>query len=379
MNLVILVLFPALIRAGDMILKRRANKITITSVVSARNHLLRKHVQLLRKAILVDLPLASNDSMSYYGTVKVGTPGRSFSVLLDTGSSDFWIPSSQCLSPACQGRQNRLFDSTKSSTFVPDGTKFWLQYGSGQVGGIVGIDTINAADLVANNQRFGLVNNEPDDSFSDQPFDGIMGLGFPALAQINSNPITTNLLSVFSSRSQIVSFLMTETGGVASFGSYNPNLFAGSLTWLKVTLPSYWQVVLNSVNVGNHGFSGEKRAILDTGTSLFAIPTTTCDQINQIFDAYEVDSGIYAVDCSSVNSLPIVTITLDGNPFDLDPTDYIIQAGSQCISVFTPVDMDNDEGLPMWILGDPFLRRYYSVYDYGNQLVGLAPAINTES
>jgi phytepsin len=90
------------------------------------------------------------------------------------------------------------------------------------------------------------------------------------------------------------------------------------------------------------------------------------------------NSGERTVDCETVPSLPTITVTISGVKFDLLPTDYINQISvsngeSICISGFMGMDLPPQISL-QWILGDVFMAKYYTQFDFGNKRVGFATA-----
>lgn len=115
-----------------------SSKALIQSRISAfkkyQKHVVRRKEIEQLKANNPVLWATGSDTMSYYGNITIGTPPQQFSVQVDTGSSDLWVPSVVCSSTACKGHAS--FNASLSSTYSEYGYPFQISYGDGQVTGI---------------------------------------------------------------------------------------------------------------------------------------------------------------------------------------------------------------------------------------------------
>uniref|UniRef100_A0A8C5GS61 Renin n=1 Tax=Gouania willdenowi TaxID=441366 RepID=A0A8C5GS61_GOUWI len=303
--------------------------------------------------------------MDYFGEISLGIPEQNFSVVLDTGSADLWVPSSYCVSQACA--LHRRFKAFESSSFHHDGRMFGIHYGSGHLLGVMGRDTLKIGGLTAINQEFGESVYEPGATFVLAKFDGVLGLGFPSLAEILGNPVFDNMMAQKIVDKPVFSFYLSRSlrASVLLLGGIDESLYNGPINWIPLTSKGYWQIKMDSVSVqGVSSFCPRGcQAIVDTGTSLIAGPTNDSFLLQQLIGATPTNIGEFLIDCSRVSSLPHVTFALGGVDYTLTAEHYVRRA----------VDIVTPEG-PLWILGDVFLRRFYSVFDRGQERVGLAVA-----
>jgi len=344
------------------------------------------------------VPLTNFMDAQYFGEIEIGTPAQTFSVVFDTGSSNLWVPSTRCNAIACW--LHRRYDHTKSSSFKENGTDFAIQYGTGSLEGVISQDVLRVGNIKVKAQDFGESVNEPGLTFAFGRFDGIFGLGFDTISVRRVVPPFYNMISqhlvknpVFgvwmnhqtttSSSSPSVSphdDINNADGGEIIFGGTNPDHYDEStLVWAPVIRKGYWEVELEGAWIGddqlNLGTKGRMGAAIDTGSSLFAVPSSTADEINSRLGATKSPmGGQYMVDCSTVPELPDLVLQFGGKKLNLAPEDYVLEAQGQCVSGFMGMDIPEPAG-PIWIVGDVFLRRYYTIYDLGNNRVGFADSV----
>jgi phytepsin len=402
--------------------------------------------------------LTEYSSAQYYGPIQIGTPGQNFQVLFDTGSSNLWIPSSKCPIYEFGCDFHSQYNAKKSSTYVANGQKFSIQYGSGAVSGFLSQDSVTIGGIKIRQQVFAEVTGEPGITFLVAQFDGVLGLAFESISVDSVTPVWYNMVSQGLVEQPVFAFWLTEDpkdGGELILGGIDQAHFTGPITYVPLTNKTYWEFSVDSMNVGgSFSFANNVKAIADSGTSLLVGPsavvkqinakigatgvfTAECDQIIQQYGEQIIDyiengmnpeqvcdglglcpgglctacetligfvqyllkdnatateilqtlesvcnylpnpNGESTIDCSKLPSLPNINIVIGGTTFTLTPSDYILQVSaggeSQCISGFIGMDLPPQLG-PTWILGDVFIRAYYTIFDYGNSRLGFAKA-----
>ncbi|KHJ34511.1 putative vacuolar protease a [Erysiphe necator] len=321
------------------------------------------------------LPISNFMNAQYYAEIAIGTPPQTFKVVLDTGSSNLWVPSSKCHSIACF--LHKSYKSSMSSSYRQNGSSFEIRYGSGSLSGFVSEDTVSIGDLTIKEQLFAEAVSEPGLAFAFGRFDGILGLGFDTISVNHIQPPFYTMVKQGLLDEPVFSFSLSDgenNGSEVIFGGVDAELFTGNITKLPLRRKAYWEVDLQSISFGNQTAEFEGTgAILDTGTSLIGLPSDVSELLNAEIGAKRGFNGQYNVECSKREKLPNVTFNLSGYDFEITPYDYILDIQGTCISGFMGIDIPSPAG-PIVILGDAFLRKWYSIYDLGNATVGLAAA-----
>lgn len=323
------------------------------------------------------VPVDNFLNAQYFSDIAIGTPKQEFKVVLDTGSSNLWVPSQDCGSIACY--LHTKYDHSDSSSYKKNGSSFAIQYGSGSLEGYVSQDTVYIGDLKIKHQDFAEATSEPGLAFAFGRFDGIMGLGYDTISVNGIVPPFYNMLDQGLLDEPVFSFYLGDTNkegddSVAIFGGVDKDLYKGEMVKIPLRRKAYWEVDLDAITFGDESAELDGTGvILDTGTSLIALPSTFAELLNKEIGAKKGFNGQYTVECDKRDSLPDLTFTLTGHNFSISSYDYILEVQGSCISAIMGFDIPEPAG-PLAILGDAFLRKWYSVYDLGNNAVGLAKA-----
>jgi hypothetical protein len=326
---------------------------------------------------------------SYLATIQIGTPPRDFSILMDSGSADFWVGSEECQSTDGGGCGNHVFlGNTSSSSFVDTAAPFAIKYGKGSVKGTIINDDVSIAGLSLPGHVFGATTLESPEFSGNVPFDGLMGLGqsklsnqktlTPVEALAKAGLISDAILSYKLGRSRD-----TENDGEITFGGLDPSKFDPKTL---VTVPNvdprgFWTAALDGVTVGGKSLKLQGRtAILDTGTTLALLPLNDAIALhNQIPGATLDRTNGFTIPCKTTT---VVSLTFGRRAFDIDPRDLsfipVDTQNERCISGFAATNLGgtgNGSASTQWLVGDTFLKNVYLSTSVGDNSISLAKLV----
>lgn len=371
----------------------------------------------------------STGSSFFTARVFVGQPQpQALDVAFDTASGQVILPTAECGSHACLEHRNYrpevsalAVDINADGNLVEVGRRFAasstsrdattigfssLDLGDGKVTGYFMADAVCLHMEAAAANRNGSNTQKPvvwpsaacaevglvaatelsDAPFRAAPYDGSIGLGMKGLSIRSAFSFLETLGATATPGNHIAAMPDTRAlapalqqfalyhgraFGEAAFGGYNPNRLASPLQWTPVVNPQdgYWQVSILSLRIGNHTLvacqDGSCRGIIDSSTSKLGIPS----QMMPDFEAALSGRG-----CAG----PEIHMEVPGGfKLTLRPEDYAqrVDTSAKCEPTISPLDLP-DSFAGVFILGEPLLRRYYTVFDWkeGSERIGFGLA-----
>jgi hypothetical protein len=334
------------------------------------------------------LRLDNFNNVQYSAPLSVG--GQTLPVIYDTGSFEILVLSKLC--HTCEAK-HAVYDQGKSTSFaatVPNVVTEHL-FGSGPVVSQKGFETVHLGGLdsqyaVQHMPFWQVLRHEIAVWDENAHFSGIVGLGHPdripeGFATPGNRDVT--LLSALKARTFALC-LQRNAVDAPGWLAMGPNIdampHAAGTVFRRVPVigQSHWGVGMFDFHVPGiqapDPCTPSCGAIIDSGTSLIAAPPAALPVVRKL-------SSMVAKDCSNLHQLPVLRFRLGDQVVELPPKAYVMKnqylvsngvmdnvfgqeqtVQTECIPAFMTINKESNHG-PVWILGMPFLRYYFTIFD----------------
>ncbi|KAL2709240.1 Aspartic proteinase yapsin-3 [Kluyveromyces marxianus] len=379
------------------------------SVNLHKNHKSEVH-NLIKRSKNVPGPILRHDEdYSYYVELGVGTPRQNVKVILDTGSSDLWIPSKtnpyclpntaealakRAVTPDIDCSINGVFDASASTSLKKTGYNFSIEYADLSTSdGYWALDDVTLNGVTVEGAQLAVADTTDIEA-------GILGVGLPRLESFKGYPGAPNktydnfpqMLKKEGYISKVAYSLFFENGNVDSgtllFGGVDQKKYEGQLyTYPMInihpflTKPAEFHVTLQGFGYRSEAkcdegvyFHEKAPALLDSGTNVLQAPDSVVKTIvKQLDGEWSEEDGLYVAQC----------------PSSTDDTTYFFDFGEVKIKMpiqdffFPPNDGETKcqirliPGEDEWILGDLVMQHAYLVYDLEAYQISIAPGKKT--
>jgi len=368
---------------------------------------------------------------SYVGTIRIGATTQAerqeMLVLFDTGSGQVIVDSTRCTAPACL--KHHQYSPERSNAPVVNGNGQIADPGAESDHAVVNLDSNDAEPgnvqgvFVRDHVCLGVerrkgsdmdgcaeviliaATNMTDQPFSDVPFDGIVGLGLEGLSAGPEYNFLGRLTAQEGMKPQFALFVPNQAEGRAeiTFGGFQAERLAGPLSWAPVAEPEvgFWQVVVKAVRIGDQEMDICKdsvcRGFVDSSSSLLGVPEDVMTDL-EVAMGFKDGAALSQGNGGCTVGPDLQLVLESGLTLTLTAREYATEAANTggCRSLLHPLrntetagsrhvgDEETRKGTALsrsFILGEPVLRRYYTVFDWESKLLGfgLAAASTTAS
>ncbi|OQR90059.1 gastricsin [Achlya hypogyna] len=296
--------------------------------------------------------------------VSITIAGKNYDVQVDTGSADLWVAcsavgSSACMSP-CPANGVTIYYGSGDACLVPN-------TGSVSLGGLTLPEGIYGV---------GMNNNVLTNATS-----GILGLAYPVLSTFNTTNNASYLVSHLESFSMYLTAEPDASGSSLILNGLDDELVAKNKL-VGVTVPlapnqtSHWNILIDSFAVDGNALAPCKNlvngciAVVDSGTTFLSMPRFLFTQFasKYLLPQQCVWQASYYV-CPKSVVLPPLSLMLHNTTFTLNSWDYSMVYSESQILVQLQMTPPGGSSGDRWILGDTFLKVYYTEYLVAEQAV----------
>lgn len=311
--------------------------------------------------------------------MSAGLPAQEFLVLVDTVHGSSWLVGEHCEDEFC--RRQRRFNRSLSSTNTRDG-RFWrADFGFGAVvEGELCKDRIGFTsndELVIEGQLIGEVNKAQGWILDYIELDGVIGLGSSQRVSLVALDPVQNMYRQGLIPQELFALHLAkdnskdELVGELVVGGLDVGHFSGEIT--HVNIINRWSFYMDYVSVPGSDmlYSGRGRAQIDTSCNVILAPPAPFNAIMNLF-ATKLDSRFGLPLFESCNNIPDrhLELFVNGTKLSLSTRDLImrVETGGKS-TCYLALKMNVEIS---WILGTPFLHKYYTIFDYSNKRLGFA-------
>ncbi|BGP12459.1 1,3-beta-glucanosyltransferase pga5 [Rhodosporidiobolus nylandii] len=299
------------------------------------------------------------NDLLWAGRVSIGTPTQDFTIMFDTGSSDFWVPSTDVKCTGCQGNK---YDPALSTTSKRRDGHFAIAYGDGSSSsGPIYSDAVKIGEFTDDTCWFSAVDHMSD-SFASEPEDGIMGMAYASISNIRSSRQSEATSGPFGMR-----LAKTVDGDSELYlGGANQKFYQGDFEWHPVNKRAYYNIS-GSVHVNGHDvFANQRSTIIDSGTTIIVTSEAEAAAFwSQVpgAAAYDEAKGYYTYPCARPPTLAFSFS--NGREWPVRAVDFnlgrVSYHSQQCVGAVAGIDVGL--GQSTWILGGTFLKNVYTLFD----------------